>query len=173
MSLLPILFPATNLDTYHLAGICHVSISTLFSWLSYATALPCDTLPDQRLTHMDFHSSKCSSKCTWELSIDDIVPDSARVFVPMSLDLVVLENIKVYTCHKYCLVLNIASSEYIELFSDSSHSSQPSVFPIIKIFSLRLRRNYSMNLSLSGSERIARTIPEIHFLRFSSRSDFA
>ena len=69
------LFPAAVLDTSHLAGISHVSISTL-SRLSCTTSLPCDTLPAQRVIHNDLPSSDVLQ--TWELSIDQIVPVSDR-----------------------------------------------------------------------------------------------
>ena len=102
---------ATTLDT------CHVSKRTLSSRLSKMTSLLCTTLPAQRLIHNDlFFAPSCSKKKTWELSIDHIVLDSACVFVPMSLDLRALDEMKSHICNKYCPALHIASTEEIALF---------------------------------------------------------
>ena len=48
--------------------------------------------------------------------MDHIVLDSACVFVPMSLDLRALDEIKSHICNKYCPALHIASTEDIALF---------------------------------------------------------
>ena len=75
------------------------------------TSLPCNTLPAQRLIHNDFLFEICPAKETWEPLLGQIVLDSSCVCVPMSLDLLALEEVRSQTCNKYCLALHIASSE--------------------------------------------------------------